>query len=357
MSVNSVRVLQSQISQNARNAAILRGGSVVQARVLSKNADGSYMLSLAGQKISVKSESPLQIGGTFSARVILKGESVHLSLLKENSEVGEFVQKFTYDGKSLPSQFLSSLGFEPNEESLKIFQFMQQLGMKIDVPLAKKTLRSSKNRMNTDDEKIQISFLLEEKGIKSTDERVDAILGENPRDSRQSDSNRQGQNDDFAAMKKNAPHRINPSDIKAFFDSVDAASLTRKNGLLSAFNTVLASQKKEIPLRHWIVLPFEWVFQNSFGNIKLLFDSNLKKLQKLVIDIKNASQNRIFALDFKNNLLDSVKFADSVPAPSDETSLLSSLFGPSVRVESVPFASLCGFPCYDEAFSFVQGEA
>ena len=175
MSVNSIRVIQGQLSQNTANVAVLRAGSVVQARVLSHDSNDFYTISLAGQKINVKSETHLQIGSVISAKVVLKGESFLLSLINENADSGEILQKFSVQKELSPqlSLFLSSLGFEPNAESFKILQFMQQVGMKINVPQAKKSLKNAENN----EEKAQLSLLLEEKGIRSSDERVNAIIG------------------------------------------------------------------------------------------------------------------------------------------------------------------------------------
>ena len=377
--MNAVHIVQGQVSQNVRVAAVLRSGSVVTARVLSRNGDGSYSVSIAGQKISVKAETSLVPGSVFSAKVNVKGGVVQLSLVKEQAAPSELVQKMATDGKSLSpeiSEFLSSLGFEPNAESLKLFQFMQQLGIKIDVPLAKKALLASK-KGDPGGEKAQVALLLEEKGIAASDERVSAILGNGKRkDENGKRQKREDRNEELGVRTEELGIRseelavrseqgaVDGNDsvnfVRDFFDSVDSASLTHKNGLLSAFNTVLSSPKKEIPLNHWIVLPFEWNFKDSFGTIKILFDSELKNLQKVVIDMQNAELNRIFALDFTKGGLDSVKFAssaDSSHSSMGELPLLSSLFPSSVRVERADFEALSGFPCGDAALSFVQGEA
>ena len=376
MNTSSVSVVQGDFSRNLRNVSVLRNGAVVTARVISQNGDGSYSVSLAGQKITVRSEANLVLGETFSARVSVKGDVVRLSLLSEKTEIeGSFVQKMAADEKVISpklAEFLSSLGFEPNAESLKIFQFMQQVGMKINLPAAKKALQFSKKSGEPNEEKAQISLLLEEKGIKSSDERVNAILGRNPNgnDSEQRRKN-QNQEGNFLCEDEFFKSKLE-SDVKSYFSSVDSAAFSRKNGILSAFNTVLSSSKSELPLRHWLIFPFEWDFKNSFGTIRLLFDSDLKNLEKLVINVKTSEKSekskesesekiektRIFALDFKNNSPVSVKFASDFEASESgvsEETILSSLFANSVRVEKADFDSLCGFCAGDEEFSFVSG--
>lgn len=361
ISMTPVHVIHGQVSHNAR-LSVLRSGSVVTARVLSHDGDGSYSLSIAGQKISVKSETNLRTGSVFSAKVSLKDGLVQLSLVREQGEANELVQRFPSDGKSLSpslSEFLSALGLEPNVESLKIFQFMQQLGMKIDLPLAKKALAVSKKSGENGSEKAQLALLLEEKGITADDERISALLGKNQGNSEKRERRRKSKEDakDFSGREKTERAVFNCESVKRFFDSADSAAISRKAGLLTAFNTLLSSAKKDIPLNHWIVLPFEWDFRDSFGSIKMLFDSDFRKLQKLVVDILSAEKHRIFALDFKDSQLDSVKFASNEEnSLSGAESMLPALFGRSVRFERVDFDLLSGFPCDDACLSFVQGD-
>ena len=357
--MNKVSVIQGQISQNRANFSILRSGTVVTGRVLAKNGDGSYSVSLAGQKINVKSETPLQIGSVFSARVNLKGESVELSLVKENVS-SEILQKFGGASEISPqvANILSSLGFEPNTESFKILQFMQQIGMKFDVESAKKALKQAKDSENKE-EKAQVSLLLEEKGIKANDERVQAIIGrkhQNENGKRKEESRkRETESGKWKAQV------FSCEAVKAYFARVDEAASSHEVGALSAFNTVLSSCKKDVPLRHWIVLPFEWNFRFYSGNMRLLFDSELKNLEKLVIELNNPVKNHIFVLNYKNAEVSSVKFAsDSEITDSKKSHLcevLSSMFNKKVSVELDDFASLKGFCAGYEKFSMLDGTA
>ena len=351
--MNKVSVIQGQISQNRANFSILRSGTVITGRVLAKNGDGSYSVSLAGQKINVKSKTPLQIGSVFSAKVSLKGESVQLSLVKENVS-SEILQKFGGAGGNSEispqvANILSSLGFEPNTESFKILQFMQQIGMKFDVESAKKALKQAKDSENKE-EKAQVSLLLEEKGIKSSDERVQAIIGRKHQSGKRETESGKWKAQVFSCEA-----------VKAYFAHVDEAASSHEVGVLSAFNSVLSSSQKNPPLRHWIVLPFEWNFRFYSGNMRLLFDSELKNLEKLVIELNNPVKNHIFVVNYKNAEVSSVKFAsDSEITDSKKSHLcevLSSMFNKKVSVELDDFASLKGFCAGDEKFSMLDGTA
>lgn len=362
MNSAAISLIQGNLSQNPANFSILRSGSVVTGRVLARNGDGSYSVSLAGQKINVKSESSLQDGSVFSAKVSLKGESIQLSLVKE-SVSSEILQKFGGTGGNSEispqvANILSSLGFEPNTESFKILQFMQQIGMKFDVESAKKALKQAKDSENKE-EKAQVSLLLEEKGIKSSDERVQAIIGRKHQNENGKRKEESGKRETESGKWK--AQVFSCEAVKAYFARVDEAASSHEVGLLSAFNTVLSSCKKDVPLRHWIVLPFEWNFRFYSGNMRLLFDSELKNLEKLVIELNNPVKNHIFVVNYKNAEVSSVKFAsDSEITDSKKSHLcevLSSMFNKKVSVELDDFASLKGFCAGDEKFSMLDGTA
>ena len=386
--MNAVHIVQGQVSQNVRASAVLRNGSLVTARVVSQNGNGSYTVSLAGQMIEVRSQVPLQKGQVFQATVAMSGNQIFLSLLSESKNAGELVQKLPVQNQNLSPQlqdFLTSLGFEPNAESLKLFQFMQQLGIKIDVPLAKKALLASK-KGGPGGEKAQVALLLEEKGIAASDERVSAILGNGKRKDENGKRKKEERNGQLAVSREQGAVDDGfsvPSvfSVRNFFDSVDSASHSHKVGILSAFNTVLSAKGKNPPLNHWILLPFEWNFQNYTGNIRLLFDSELKNIQKAVIDVKNSANQHTFLLGFEKNQLSAVKFASSTflnkdyrgkpdndsggKSDSDKitflhaekllSNLLFSNFNREIPVKFVNFDSVQGFCAADEVFAQVQG--
>jgi len=362
MKSSAISVIQGPLSQKNANVAVLRNGTIVTARILSKNSDGTFTLSLAGQKINVKSEALLKIGSTISAKVSLAGKEVQLSLIKENPESNEIFQKFSAQTEISPqiANLLTSLGFEPNIESLKILQFMQQLGIKINAEEAKKTLAKSKSNGKTDQEKAEFSLLLEEKGMEMPDKRINALLGHSERQNHHSEQNSSHSEQSHHHSGQSEGFRENClKSVKSYFSAVDKASLKNSPGPLSAFNTILSKNKENSPLRHWLLLPFEWEAQKSYGNIKLLFDSELKKLQKVIIDLKNAEKNNIFVLYYKNQEVDSLSFATSEKLPDSKKSALcerlSKMFGQNFPVRATDFEELKGFCPGDEEIKILNG--
>ena len=356
-----ISLVQGNFSQNKANFSILRSGITVTGRVLSRNENGTYTVSLAGQKIVVKSETPLKNGSVFSAKVSIKGESVNLSLVKENNESGEIFQKLSAGKEISPetANFLTSLGFEPDAESFKILSFMQSLGMKINAGEAKKALLKAKSRNDgeVDIEKAEIELLLSEKGIRNSVEVISGRNGEKGNSDKEKSDKKEWDEDKEKSGRNQGD--MNSETVKKFFSSVDSAADTGKTGVLSAFNTILSKKQENPPLNHWLVFPFEWDFQNSSGTIRLLYDSHLKNLQKVIIDLKTSEKNNVFVLYYKNNEVDSVKFAASENLPSSKKSelcgILSAMFGRKIQVQLSDFGNLRGFCTGDEELTLLNG--
>ncbi|WP_407425354.1 hypothetical protein [Treponema sp.] len=355
---SSVQIIKNQLPQTLQSNAVLRDGSVVAGRVLSQNGNGYYTVSLAGQMIEVRSQVPLQKGQVFQAQVRMSDNQLFLSIVSDSKNTGEILQKFSLQNQKIPVQlqnFLLALGFEPDSDSFKILQFMQQLGIKIDVESAKKALNYAKKNGTVNHEKAQFSFLFEEKGLALNDEWVSALLENGKRDE-QNNKQQHNHDDNEDNLFFNDKISVNfVKNLKSYFESVDSASLSHKIGILSAFNTVLYKNKENTPLNHWILLPFEWNFKNYVGNIRLLFDSELKNLQKAVIDIKNSVNYHKFMLAFEKNQLSSVKYASSISKKNLLENMFFSNFNRIINVEQVDFNSLCGFCSEDEIFNQIQG--
>lgn len=358
--MDKVSVIQGSIFQKHIDYAILRNGSLVTGRVLAKNPDGSYSVSLAGKKINVKSEHPLSPGKVFSAKVLLKGDSVTLALVKEGSENPALLQKIGV-GAELPphvANLLLALGLNANEETFNLLLFMHQIGMQIDAQAARKVLQKTKDSENQE-ENSQLALLLKEKGIRVDEEKVRAVFAHNFGKQENHGQGNTGYNQHEGRQYGVTEQKMNASHVKNFFSQVDDASLSRSQGLLSAFNTVLSSGKNQPPLQHWMVFPFEWDFRQSTGNIKMLFDSDLRNLKKVVVNVKNASTESIFVINYKNNSPDSLKFSTNNFSDKNKKDflcgLLSSMFHSKITVDFVDYGSLQGFCSGDECFFSVDG--
>ena len=361
MHLHTVHLSHSSLNVSS-SPVVLTAGSTVNGRVIAQTGTRSYLISLAGQKIEVTSETALTPGSVFSATVKTNGSQLTLALISEHTQ-SPALQKFSLQNTALSaplSAFLSELGFEPTTDSFHIVQFMQQLGMKINVPEAKKALITAQKSASDKKERAELSLLFQEKGLPDDDTSVQAVLGKSHEDSEQKRHKQETPHDEQQSRARNA-RTITSETIRSFFSHADEAARTHTEGRLSLFNSVRTTSRTDAPLRHWIVLPFEWDFNDYYGTLRLLFDSDLKKLEKLIIDLKNNEKKNIFVLGFAENRLTSVRFArdEANAAFSKEqlAALLTEQFHHMVAVECIDAEHLRGFCADDETLATVRGEA
>lgn len=381
--IASQPVFQNQISAG-RNLKF-QNENVVSGRVISANPDGSFDVSLAGQKINVRSNVHLAPNQIFSARVSVKNGTVYLSLINDsslnvssikNSPESDFVSKLASEtsfGKlnDSASAFLQSLGIEPSHEAFRLVQLMLQMGIKIDAESAKKAVKTAKKF--SDDEKddaAQISFLLEKKGLKSGEKTVKAVFhgfsGE--KQENQSKNSDDKKNFNFESKKADFDEKSAKNFLKNYLDSVDSACNSNKIGALTAFNSFKSKNADEkCENSHWILLPFEWKSQNCFGDIRVFLDDNLRNLQKIVINCKKNVQKLVFSLYFKNKKVESLKFGFDFPVSSKRKTEYSALLSETLKkcgcgseltsVEFAEFDEIKDFGSGDETVESVRGLA
>lgn len=344
-------------------------GAVVTGRVVGKNSDSMYTVSVAGQKLSVRSEIPLDGVSDFTARVSVteKGVSLILSSSSKNADVAiqKIISLFSNSSDdSRIADYFRSIGLELTQSSFRLVQLIQQLGIKIDVSAAKKAVAVSKKIHNGDDETAQVSFMLAEKGLESGVEAVSAFM-------KNSSGKRNGQRDNAPrspeqySKKSDQIVLIDSTVIADYFKSVDEAAEKNGAGILTAFNLVRGKKNEALPLRHWIVLPFEWRAFDYTGDFRLLLDNSLNKLERIVIFFRKNGKKIIFVLYLYCKQIRTIKYGFSSENGSSEekhfSDMLASLFraaGEAVPdIECVDFDSISGFCVEDYPLSFVRGDA
>ena len=381
--IASQPVFQNQISVG-RNLKF-QNENVVSGRVISANPDGSFDVSLAGQKINVRSNVHLAPNQIFSARASVKNGTVYLSLINDsslnassikNSSESDFISKLTSEtsfGKlnDSASAFLQLLGIEPSHEAFRLVQLMLQMGIKIDAEAAKKALKTAKKF--SDDEKddaAQISFLLEKKGLKSGEKTVKAVFNgfSDEKQENQRKNSDEKKNFDFESKKVGFDENSAKNFLKNYLDSVDSACNSNKIGALTAFNSFKSKNTDgKCENSHWILLPFEWKSQNCVGDIRVFLDGNLRNLQKIVINCKKNVQKLVFSLYFKNKKVESLKFGFDFPVSLKRKTEYSALLSETLKkcgcgseltsVEFAEFNEIKDFGSGDETVASVRGLA
>ena len=180
----------------------LREGDVVSVRILSQTGQNSYIASFAGGRFSVTSERPLMQGAVFSASVSLKDGTLVLSPLIADAPfsnehlVTTFSTALNPDGTLSDAElvrYFTSLNLPSDYITLSLFAAMQSLGMKFDERIFNDARRIALSFPRREKEAAQAALLLEQKGIPMEKDAVAAIVGENEKSDKDSESHADSQ--------------------------------------------------------------------------------------------------------------------------------------------------------------------
>lgn len=363
----------------------LQAGSVVSARVLSAAGAGQYVISVAGQKVAVRSETPLQTGAVFSAKIGVRGEQVILSLVGAQGEAKPLVTQFTagavQNGMDAPlAHLLASLGLPATAESFGLLQFAQAMGVKIDARQLRKALAAAQ-KSGGGEEAAQTALLLDEKGLDASVDALTAILGgmsdgnggreqrhqrekENADATDSADAADADQNEKTSVVSPSSvlSSLVEPptlSDVKAYFDSVDSAATSNDVGALTLFNSFRGGAGAQ-DMARWVVLPFTWA-DDFCGTIRLLPDSDPKKTRQIIINAKNPRTSYDFVVYCNEGKVVSVRFSfepelDAEQAQTVAAELKTLLLPSFGSLKTVSYgAALHGFCAQDTAIGTVGG--
>jgi hypothetical protein len=362
--VHILRINRSALSQAGSPA--LREGSFVSGRILDRTGDQSYRISLAGHCISVFSEKLLMPGSVFTATVRLDGNRVLLVLPDQVQNehaatvlpvLPESVQSRNPDNHLV--QLLSTLGLPVAQESVRMIQFVQELGIKISVPDIRLALAVAREFPASEEEAAQYALLLSVKGLPVTADAVRSVMHQ---------KHRQGFSSSGTAEQSALPAKSDTSSIYDYFSSVDTAARENEPGLLTFFNmtgTGGESAASSDDGAHWIILPFAWDTVNADGVIRVLCVPSAGKIKKIVVNCHVHMKNYVFVVYFKTGAVDKVIYAaDSFSAAvsgTDWNEQIRWVFqdtvtsGQGITVECVPYEKLAGFCAGDVSVSVVRG--
>ena len=372
---SSVQVVNVKNDFSQKNASSpLHDGSVVKARVISKEKSGFYAVSFAGHKFRVQSQKTLLPGQVFKAQIFVKDGKVCLKEVLEsakNSGLETFnLKNFDSSNPGLKNM-LVKLGLPVIPESLRLIQFALEMGIKIEPSKLKTSLLRGQKSEKKDIQKSQVALLLEEKGLSSTDFAVEAVTrnfydeensGKKDRDNdgnsffEKKSGDKSNEKSSEKSDKESGEGKINSDDIKEYFESVFESARKNKCGPLSLFNSLKPKNSAE---SHWIVLPFEWNFDGYFGVIRVLLSADKKCIKKLLINCKNSQKSYSFVLYLSENKVKAIKFALKNASDSVLRFMNQKLktFFPLSSVESADFEELEGFAAENTELGIFDGEA
>ena len=181
----------------------IREGDVVSVHIISQTGQNSYIASFAGGRFSVTSERPLVQGAVFSASVSIKDGTLVLSPLIADAPfsnehlVTTFSTALNPDGTLSDAElvrYFTSLNLPPDYITVSLFAAMQQLGMKFDERIFNDARRIALSFPRREKEAAEAALLLEQKGIRMEKTSVAAIVGENEKSDKDSESDADSQN-------------------------------------------------------------------------------------------------------------------------------------------------------------------
>lgn len=372
----SVRIV-SQTPQSSQTGArlALQAGSVVTVRVLRQTGAGQYVVSVAGQQVSVRSQVSLQAGAVFSATISVRDGQVFFSPVGTPGKPKPLVSQFSAfplqaGGERPLTSLLASLGLPATAESFRLLQFAESMGMKIDARQLRRAVAAAKTA-GGGEETAQLALSLDEKGVGAEMVRLFGDgrgSGSRRRDSDgqerkpQDDDAADGRSDSVGAAGQSA-EREHPADERAllasYFASVDDAAVRNRAGMLTVFNTLRGGAAASDAAR-WIILPFEWTLGYR-GDIRLLTDGG-QNLREIVVNAKKADTQWHFVVYCVRGTVSSVRFScapELDPAAAAVCAArLESLLRPScASLTSVDYlAGLDGFCTQDKEIGMVGGE-
>ena len=180
--------------------ARLHNGSMVQARVIASLGGGAYTVSVAGQQVAVRSQVPLTVGNAFTAQIQLRGGEIAL-VLQRGTETPPAPPQSTVQ------TLLATLGLPQSAESARLLLFAEELGIKIKPEQLKKALAVAKCFAGSEDDAAALSVLLDDKGLASGADAVQAVFagggngsgGQNTHNTRRDDKRKKRDADEEAA--------------------------------------------------------------------------------------------------------------------------------------------------------------
>ena len=169
------------------SAVSLREGTFVFVRVLDEKSDGTYTVSFAGNRFSVRADRQMKAGDAFPAKLTTDGRKLILlpdfsrglngaasnSKILNNSNIFDINQLPDADA----AKYFASLGLVPDEISRRIVSFMQLMGIRLDGDKAAFIREIAKKFPGHEQEAAEAAVILEEKGLSVTEEAIEALMG------------------------------------------------------------------------------------------------------------------------------------------------------------------------------------
>lgn len=180
--MQTISVYSAQAAQAGLKEQKIVEGSLVNVRIVSSNGEGKYVGIVAGVRVNLKSDSFLQNGEVFRAKISIKNNTIFLKPLQNNNSIenNNKIQLDNFPLKLVENEelfsFFSRLSLPADNTMITVFQMMKQLKMKFDIPLFMKIHNMSVKFGKQQKSAAEILMILQKKGIEiSNDFLLDFI--------------------------------------------------------------------------------------------------------------------------------------------------------------------------------------
>ncbi len=367
MKTNAAVLYKAALS-HALSARTFSEGGTVFVRVLKNLGGGNYAVSIAGKKMTVKSDVPLAEKSSITAKIKTDGQKIILLRQPAAADSGG-IQTFSVPAAAdapltgAAAAYLKKLGLLPDALSAFLLSRMQELALPFDAAFAKHTYALAKKFTGKEKAAAEIALALKQKGLPADEDAVRAVLGHFP-DGGGDALNGEPADQTAAAAALDA--RI-PFEAAAqcaftqFFDAVmsGAAQLDGVQcGRLTLFNHFGTGKGNAEGAGSWIRIPFAFSYtkdgaqDSGAGCVNLLIKPDAKAVEKLTAAFSLHEREYCFALLLQKGTAHKIKFyVTEEKAAGALTERLGTRF-PTAHIERMA----CGSEFYSDADAFCSVE-
>jgi hypothetical protein len=303
---------------------VLREGCSVFVRIISQTGPESYVASFSGARFSVSSDTILTPGETFTATISLSDGKIVLvprqkdgMIFAETPVVQKFPADIRADGQLADqklSSFFMSLGLVPDTITLTLFTEMKELGMRFDAAVLNKARRAGEKFPGREKDAAEIALILEQKGIPSEENAIEALLGGTEEDSagdnrKDTESQNSRMKPDIKSdeneLKQNAEAIV--EEVSRFFTGVFSGKIPAEpvsEGILTIFNHSGFSEGTD-SFGSWIQVPFVLSLDNGRhqgkGVLRCFLGGDYQKNKKFIVKIEFNMKSYFFVLYYLNS--------------------------------------------------------
>ncbi|MGP1458256.1 MAG: hypothetical protein ACTTKL_02970 [Treponema sp.] len=315
------------------------GGGSVFVRVIKNLGGGAYLVSLAGKKFNVKSETPLAENSTLRASVKFDGGKILLVRQAETAAEVFSAQKIMLDAgadgvlSGAAAAYLKKLGLPPDSLPFSLLSHMQELGLRFDRALLRRIYALSKKFKGREKRAAEIALALEQKGLPADDNSILALMAddggrarggmpEQPYENSPNDEQKENPEDD---RKCAGFERAALNAFKDFFTGLLRESADAKNvkyGFTALFNHRPADKRKSDFTQTWIRLPFSFSYTqggmdgSGTGCVNILVKTDSKSLEKASVTFSVGERRYAAAFSIDARSVGKIKLS----APEQECS-------------------------------------